>query len=31
MDKAKALSVLKRLAPQSVIDRLVARLLREAS
>ena len=31
MDKAKALSVLKRLAPQSVIDRLVAGLLAEAS
>jgi short-subunit dehydrogenase len=31
MDKAKALSVLKRLAPQSLIDRLVAGLLAEAS
>jgi len=30
MDKAKAVSILKRLAPQSVIDRLVAGLLSEA-
>ncbi len=31
MDRAKPLSILKRLAPQSVIDRLVAGLLPEAS
>lgn len=31
MDKAKPLSILKRLAPQSVIDRLVSGLLPEAS
>jgi hypothetical protein len=31
MDKAKALSILKRVAPQTVIDRLVAGLLPEAS
>jgi short-subunit dehydrogenase len=31
MDKAKPLSILKRLAPQSLIDRLVAGLLPEAS
>jgi hypothetical protein len=30
MDKARPISILKRLAPQSVIDRLVAGLLSEA-
>jgi hypothetical protein len=30
MDRARPLSILKRLAPQSVIDRLVAGLLSEA-
>ena len=31
MDRARAITLIKRLAPQSVIDRLIAKLMRSAS